>query len=60
MAELKGGGGGVGAMPPPLNTLLTALHPFRDMIIIRKESTIVFSAIDNYFKKKKRFYASTI
>ena len=31
---------------PPLNTLLTALHLFRDMIIIEKESTIAFSAID--------------
>ena len=30
----------------PLNTLLTALHLFRDMIIIGKESTIAFSAID--------------
>ena len=29
-----------------LNTLLTALHLLRDMIIIGKESTIVFSAID--------------
>ena len=30
----------------PLNTLLTALHIFRDMILIGKKSTIVFSAID--------------
>ena len=29
----------------PLNTLLAALHLFRNMIIIKKESTI-FSAID--------------
>ena len=29
-----------------LNTLLRALHLFRDMIIIGKESTIAFSAID--------------
>ena len=32
--------------PLPLNTLLTALHLFRNMIIIGKESTIAFSAID--------------
>ena len=31
---------------PPLNTLLIALHLFRDMIIIGKESCIAFSAID--------------
>ena len=31
---------------PPLNTVLTSLHLFRDMIPIRKESSIVFSAID--------------
>ena len=30
----------------PLNTLPTALHLFRDMIMIAKESTIAFSAID--------------
>ena len=30
----------------PLNTLLTTLHVFRDMIIIGKESTIAFSAIN--------------
>ena len=30
----------------PLNTLLTALCLFRDMILIGKESTLVFSAID--------------
>ena len=34
--------------PPSLNTLLTALlpHLFPDMIMIGKESTIAFSAID--------------
>ena len=32
--------------PPFLNTLLTALHLFCDMILIGKESTIAFSAID--------------
>ena len=32
--------------PIPLNTLLTAIHQFRDMIKIQKESTIAFSAID--------------
>ena len=38
--------GGHGTMPPPpLNALLTALHLFRDMIIIL-ESTMAFSAID--------------
>ena len=31
---------------PPLNTLLTALHLFRDMIITGEESTVVYSAID--------------
>ena len=31
---------------PSLNTLLAALDQFRDMIIIEKESTIAFSAID--------------
>ena len=42
----------VGARPPSpplapaLNTLLTALHLFRDMIMTRKESTIAFSAMD--------------
>ena len=36
--------GGVAQCPP--YTLLTALHLFRDMIIIGKESTIVFRAID--------------
>ena len=30
----------------PLHMLLTALHLFRDMIIIKKESTIAFSAVD--------------
>ena len=35
-----------------LNTLLTALHLFRDMIIIGKESTIVFSAIERKLKEK--------
>ena len=30
----------------PLNTLLTALHLFRNMNIIGKEATIAFSAID--------------
>ena len=30
----------------PLNTLLTSLHLFRDMIIMGKESTIAFNAID--------------
>ena len=39
-------GGGDGTTLLPLNTLLTALHRFRDMIIIKKESTIAFSAID--------------
>ena len=34
------------AQCPPLNTLLTALHLFRGMIIIVKESSIAFSAID--------------
>ena len=33
-------------MPLPLNTLLTVLHLFCDIIVIGKESTIVFSAID--------------
>ena len=33
-------------MPPLLNTLLTTLLLFRDIIIIRKESTIAFGAID--------------
>ena len=37
--------GGVGPMLP-VNTRLKALHPFRDMIIIGKESTIASSAID--------------
>ena len=37
---------GDGTMPSPLNTLLTALHLFRVIIIIGKESTIAFSAID--------------
>ena len=39
-----GGGGGRGWHNAPLNTLLTALHLFRDMIIIGKESSIAFSA----------------
>ena len=39
-------GGEDGTSSPPLNTLLTALHLFRDMSLIGKESTIVFSAID--------------
>ena len=33
-------------MAQRLNTLLTVLHLFRDMIIIGKESSIAFSAID--------------
>ena len=53
---------------PPLNTLLTALHLFRDMIIIEKESTIAFNAIEKLVTlfqnlekaEKKRFYVSTI
>ena len=44
--ERTGGGGGGVAQRSPLNTLLTALHLFRDMIIIIKELTIAFSAID--------------
>ena len=35
-----------GRMAPPLHTLQTALHLFCDMILIEKESTIAFSAID--------------
>ena len=63
------GGGGHGTMPTSLNTLLRALHVFRDMIIIRKESTIAFRAIDKlvafFFKfgeslTKKRFYVSRL
>ena len=38
-------GGGV-AQRPPLNTLLTTLYLFGDMMLIGKKSTIVFSAID--------------
>ena len=35
------------ALPPPsLNTILTVLHLFCDMIIIGEESTIAFSSID--------------
>ena len=33
--------------PPLLNALLTALHLFRDMIIIGKESTIVLALLIN-------------
>ena len=33
-------------LAPALNTLSTALHLFRDMIMIEKESIIAFSAID--------------
>ena len=33
-------------LAPALNTLLTALHLFRGMIMIRKESSIAFSAAD--------------
>ena len=46
--RVKRRGPGVGwhNAPPLVNTLLTALHLFRDMIIIRKESTIAFNAID--------------
>ena len=40
------GGEGRTQCSPLLNTHLTALHLFRDMIIIGKESTIAFSAID--------------
>ena len=47
---------------PLLNTLLTTLHLFRDMMIIGKESAIAFSAIDKsekailrqYYQKVKR------
>ena len=41
--ERTGGGGG---QRPSFNTLLTALYLFREMIMIGKESTIAFSAID--------------
>ena len=45
--ERIGRGGGVEiAQRPLLNTLLTALNRFRDMIIMKKESTIAFSDID--------------
>ena len=40
------GGGGWHKALPLLNTLQTALHLFRDMIIIGKDSTIAFSATD--------------
>ena len=46
---------------PPLNTLLTTLHVFCDMIIIGKESTIAFSTIDKlvvYFKIKRKLKKS--
>ena len=39
-----GGGGGGGWHNAPLNIPMTALHLFRDMIIIGKESSIAFSA----------------
>ena len=40
----RGRGGGEGWHNAPLNTLLTVLHLFCDMITIGKESSIAFSA----------------
>ena len=48
------GPGGGGWHNAPLNTLLTALHLFCDMIITGKESSIAFSAFYNLKTLKEK------